>query len=149
MPTYYIQYSENAEERAVLSNLIASLEKMLSIVVFDAIGIVLPVGDPAGELIRSLARDVIPERMSFAEVTSPVAVDADEIRQEEPGIVPVSATASIAKVTKKERKCPQCGKVYISKSNRQQFCSQSCRIKRMENGSGVKKGKLLGDYADR
>lgn len=212
MPTYILELPEEGETKALLINLVGTLEKLSGIVVFDAIGVVLPVGDPAAELLRSLARDVIPERPAFAELVCVPAPEADHplademvlegngegvalpeisypvvarmanaieqgfkestdaVLAEAPGwpyksgnrgdieIVvdydgintaiakSMRAEPPSGKVTKKERKCPQCGRMYLPQGNRQTYCSKTCRIKASAsgNGSGVKQGKLVG-----
>lgn len=70
MPTYYIRLGESQERDALVSNLIGTLEKLYGIVVHDAIEVVLEVDDPAGDLIRSLAKDVIPNRPTFSELVA-------------------------------------------------------------------------------
>src|SRR3990167_56116 len=207
MPTYYIRYPEDPEKKTLISNLIGTLEKLNGIVVFDAIGVVLQVGDAESELIRSLARDVIPERPAFADLIKEVLdecgvllpdgplpeisetvvagmaqaiergfaapLDYGSIPEGEAGKLPAdelavfgmapkpSVSSGYQRVTKKERKCPQCGRSYLPQSNRQTYCSKTCRINasalasskngshnapppRKRDGSGLKQGKLVG-----
>lgn len=171
MPTYYIRYPENSEERAVLSNLIGSLEKMLGITTFDAIGVVLPVGDAASELMRSLARDVIPERATFNALVSAGGVLPDEVRAMEAEAVETFVEAPEASgggeaavlIHVTDGECLECGLPFTKARSDSKYCSSNCAqkaygrkqkagkvrgTKSAGNGSGFKSGKLVG-HADR
>lgn len=108
MPVYYIQHPEDAEKRAILSNLIASLEKLNGLTTFDAIGVILPVGDPAEGLIKYLSRDVVGAKEALPAIPKP------EVKQEFAGT----------------NICRNCGKTFEYSrvtGARQVFCSPFCR----------------------
>ena len=148
MPTYYIGLDGDNENKTLISNLIGTLEKLNGIVVFDAIGVVLEPGSPEAELMRSLARDVIPERVTFSELIKPteeaVSPEARLIIGPDPRTGDLVLPHLDAKVADdhislesdgrssngdaKKRKCLRCGDNFTPASNRQLYCSKHCRI---------------------
>jgi len=131
----------------VLYNLISSLEKMFSIVMFDAIGVVLEVGDPAGELIRSLARDVIPERVAFGELIRGTLEETTVPVPDEPLPEFETNTVSGPVINTSSFLLPERGVVPVSSPKRRGRPPKSRDQNappRKRDGSGLKQGKLVG-----
>lgn len=144
MPTYYIRLPEDAEKKALISNLVGTLEKLNGIVVFDAIGVVLPLGAPEAELMRSLARDVIPEKPSFGQLTGGGIVSRDEVlrieREGDEVFIPaeggmISSEAlpllgNLGEVTMivpaGDGHCEECGAVFVKARKDSRYCSKAC-----------------------
>lgn len=157
MPIYYIRLPEDGEKKALISNLVGTLEKLNSIEVFDAIGVVLAPGAADGDLMSSLARDVIPERIDMTPKVGDTMFGDPDVRH-------YLKTGDATGLEKSEEidhqgiPCGECGTLFVPRRKDSRYCSTRCYQKAYmrdhgnkprKNGeiSGVKNGKMVGHHA--
>lgn len=106
MPTFIIRYPEDQERKALISNLIGTLEKLNSLVVYDAICVVVQPGDPELELLKSLASGQVESLQVQAPAAPEFEADA------------VSKSA--------ENYCEECGDLFVKRQVNSRYCSKKC-----------------------